>query len=60
MGVLQLVIELLGLGKCIFFRIIRIAAVYDRSFHISVERVPVQQHGEFMVDAALLECVNYV
>lgn len=50
---LQLVIELLRFGKGVFFRIIGVAAVDDRSFYILVEGMPVPEHDEFVVDAAL-------
>ena len=51
---LQLVIELLRFGKGVFFRIIGVAAVDDRSFHILVEGMPVPEHDKFVVDAAFL------
>lgn len=51
---LQLVIELLRLGKGVFFRIIGVAAVDNGSFHIFVEGMPVPEHDEFVVDAAFL------
>lgn len=51
---LQLVIELLRLGKGVFFRIIGVAAVDDGSFHILVEGMPVPEHDKFVVDAAFL------